>query len=101
MAPATSVMGSTAARVSTNHRDTGSRARPVGGLVVRSTSTQADPRLCVAGDCVAGDGVADDRVDGDGVDGDGGIGSLTRASYRPPDCIYESGARGARATRGS
>ncbi len=43
-APATSVMGRTAARVSTSQRDTGSRGRPVGGLVVRSTSTQAENR---------------------------------------------------------
>ena len=43
-APATSVMGSTAARVSTSQRDTGSRGRPLGGLVVRSTSTQAENR---------------------------------------------------------
>src|SRR5438067_1071239 len=37
--PAVSVIGSTDARVSTSHRDPGSR-RPDGGLVVRSTSRQ-------------------------------------------------------------
>ena len=42
-------MGRTAARVSTSQRETGSRARPVGGLVVRRTSCQADNRLCTAG----------------------------------------------------
>ena len=43
-------MGSTAARVSTSHRDTGSRGRPLGGLVVRSTSTQAENRPCAGRD---------------------------------------------------
>ena len=43
-APATSVMGRTAALVSTSQRDTGSRGRPLGGLVVRRTSTQAENR---------------------------------------------------------
>ena len=49
-APATRVMGRTAARVSTSQRDTGSRGRPVGGLVVRSTSTQAENRPWVGRD---------------------------------------------------
>src|SRR5580704_18131694 len=43
-APATRVMGSTAALVSTSQRDTGSRGRPLGGLVVRRTSTHAESR---------------------------------------------------------
>ncbi len=51
-APATSVMGSTAARVRTSQRDTGSRARPLGGLVVRNTSTQAESRPWVGFDLV-------------------------------------------------
>src|SRR5579885_3651814 len=46
-APATRVMGSTAARVRTSQRDTGSRGRPVGGFVVRNTSTHAASRLWV------------------------------------------------------
>ena len=39
----------TAALVSTSQRDTGSRARPVGGLVVRRTSRQAAKRLWTGG----------------------------------------------------
>src|SRR3984885_15944854 len=44
MAPAVIVIGRTAARVSTSQRETKSSGRPSGGLVVRSTSAQADRR---------------------------------------------------------
>src|SRR5580658_5115049 len=48
-APATRVMGRTAARVRTSQRDTGSRGRPDGGLVVRRTSRHAAVRLWTGG----------------------------------------------------
>ena len=82
-APATSVMGSTAARVSTSQRDTGSRARPLGGLVVRSTSTQAENRPWVGRD-----------GGGRRVGRPGCSTSLTWASYRAAPGGDESSSSG-------